>query len=581
MEDEFEEPSGEEVAARAVEDGHEELESRREEAEALDAMALEDAEGANEYTDVDAEAEEVAQALKRAEEEYILFMNRGLRIGNGEGGTKTFAEFKLLHDVKVRMADDDGTTYVATLHSGTYWYDHEQTVYMMVRRAGDNLNELFERISEAVEQGKTEGDIEGEFVANMEVLQVSAYGHVFQLGEVVTWAAMNEAEAAGDRRLFEAIFNAAYTRDEGTIREEPPEPREVVEVHQMRYEDNGLTYPLDKVTERAVSGVTKLDNEPVDVSASNKKEREGAVQVYLTLDMDDADAEGIRTDKPLDRYDLRIMCTMADMYGEAMETGQLERGAAVMTSEQIARRIVRCKGKPTTTQAKNVEERIDRMRRTFVTIDSHEQADRMKGEPVEYLERYAIMADKTNAALLTNGSVGDAYVLYDIPPFIIYANACKQVTKVPAGLLDAVADALHMTERNVKLLDYLIYRCARMRGSTAPADTNFYRINYRTMAEECGVNTSDRKAMQRMRDDAKKILDVLKSDDDRVKVMTEEGGRLKPYIRGWSEYTSEEDRRRGRTTSSPSATGVQIEVWQTTAKFDAAKRRGLKAGTDR
>lgn len=578
MEDEFGEPSGEEVAARAVEDGREELESRSEESAALDAMALEDAEGANEYTDEDAEAEEVAQALKRAEEEYILFMNRGLRIGDGEGGTKTFAEFKLLHDVKVRMADDDGTTYVATLHSGTYWYDHEQTVYMMVRRAGDNLNELFERISEAVRQGRTEGDIEGEFVANMEILQVSAYGHVFQLGEVVTWAAMNDAKAANDRRLFEAIFNAAYTRDETTVREEPPAPREVVEAHQMRYEDNGLTYALDKVTERATSGVTKLENEPVDVSASNKKEREGTVQVYLTLDIDEAEDEGIRTSKPLDRYDLRIMCTMADMQREAVETGQAPDGTAVMTSEQIARRITRRK-RPTAAQVRNVEERVDRMRRTFVTIDSHEQAGRMKNEPVEYLQGNALMAYKTNKAELLGGDIGDAYILRDRPIFIKYAEALGQVTKVPAGLLDAVADSssLNMTERNIKLLDYIIYRCARMRGSTAPADTNFYRINYRTMAEECGVNTSDRTAMRRMRDDAKRILDVLKSNDDRVKVMTEENGRRKPYIRDWSEYTSEEDRRRGR-----SATGVLIEVWQTETKHMADKRRrALNGNADR
>lgn len=579
MEDEFREPSGEEVAARAVEDEREELESRREESATLDAMALEDAEGANEYTDEDAEAEEVAQALKRAEEDYILYEKRGLRIGDGEGGAETFAEFKLLHDVKVRMADDEGATHVMTLHGGTYWYDHGQTVYIMVPRAGGNMGELWKRVEEAVEQGRAEGDIEGEFTANMAFLPLSAYDHIFKLGEVVTWAAMNDAEADDNKRLFEAIFSAAYTRDGAAVREEPPVPREVVEAHQMHYKDDGLTYALDKVTEKAISGVTKLENEPVDVSASNKKEREGTVQVYLTLDIDEA--EGIRADKPLDRYDLRIMCTMADMYGEAMETGQLEHGAAVMTSEQIARRIVRCKGKPTKTQTRMVEERIDRMRRTFVTIDSHEQAGRMRGEPVEYLQRYALMADKTNAARLTNGNMGDAYILYDMPTFVVYANACKQVTKVPAGMLDAVADVMNMTERNVKLLDYIIYRCARMRSSTAPADTNFYRINYRTMAEECGVNPSERKPMQRMREDARRILDVLKSDDDRVKVMTEENGRWKPFIRDWSEYTSEEDRRRRRTTANPSATGVQIEVWQTTAKFDAAKRRGLKAGADR
>lgn len=577
MEDEFGEPSGEEVAARAVEDGREELESRREESATLDAMALEDAEGVNEYTDEDAEAEEVAQALKRAEEEYIRFEGKGFRFENEDGSADVYAEFKLLHDVKVRMADDEGATHVMTLHGGTYWYDHGQTVYVMVPRAGGNMGELFERVSEAVRQGRTEGDIEGEFTANIAFLSLSAYGHVFQLGEFVTWAAMNDAKAANDRRLFEAIFNAAYTRDETAVREEPPASRGVVEAHQMRYEDNGLTYALDKVTERATSGVVKLENEPVDVSASNKKEREGTVQVYLTLDIDEAEDEGIRTSKPLDRYDLRIMCTMADMQREAFETGQAPDGTAVMTSEQIARRITR-RERPTAAQVRNVEERVDRMRRTFVTIDSHEQAGRMKNEPVEYLQGNALMAYKTNKAELLGGDIGDAYILRDRPIFIRYAESLGQVTKVPAGLLDAVADSsLNMTERNVKLLDYIIYRCARMRSSTAPADTNFYRINYRTMAEECGVNTSDRTAMRRMRDDAKRILDILKSNDDRVKVMTEENGRRKPYIRDWSEYTSEEDRRRRR-----SATGVLIKVWQTETKRMADKRRrALNGNADR
>ncbi len=198
-----------------------------------------------------------------------------------------------------------------------------------------------------------------------------------------------------------------------------------------------------------------------------------------------------------------------DAYDKAVLNGVnslLENGTANFTIPMLYHAMTG-KENPTVDEGllKELQRRIERMRRTLITIDlSQEIKAKYLDMEITHpkVEGYLLPMNLISARI--NGRPVRVYHLLDVPPMLAYAKLKRQLATVPLSLLNA---PLNNNATTIPLKNYLIARCESMRNSNNRIKSN--KILFSAIYEELGEQEAGKVRKKRIRDYTQVILDHM------------------------------------------------------------------------
>jgi len=245
--------------------------------------------------------------------------------------------------------------------------------------------------------------------------------------------------------------------------------------------------PKDKVSSKLFNGeITEGEVEVITGKANSAKELSAIVQVFFE------DIANIKLSKQLDYFDYAVFGTVVSLYQEGIEYFTPLTVYRIITGNK--------KAKLTEKMKKEIETRIDKMRRTFVKIDVTKEQQGYKFEKVIF-EGYLINAQKIKA--IHKGKTGEWYQILQKPVLYEYAEAKKQIARLDLKLLNT---PVSKTKETIKLQMYLQRRILDMKSQ--PFLNRDILLD--KVYEECGISVYSggflRKKRKEIRDIIYKIL---------------------------------------------------------------------------
>lgn len=431
-----------------------------------------------------------------------------------------FAAISLNQDLKLHL-------FKQTMHKGVYFMRIDQIEEHQLNIAKIHLHTLTmngEKLKQAFDELEKNNGSEESPQIEMEMVPIvppqrKEQSEPLTLGEAAIWAAINDAEADGDKEKAHRIFDEAYSL--GTVTEENEKPK-------LAQQDIAPVVTHLQGISKLSDSITILEaGEDYTLDMSGKNEGKQAVTTAVRLDYEEQD--GIKISRPMTAYDRLVHDSVATLWAA---------GNKVLTPRQVYHAMTGAKNKPSSKALAEVEASIDKQFRTWITLDYSEEARgrelAFEGEPVkEYKIETHMLAGSKETIRTAKGSEVVGYRLIEAPILYRHDMATRQIISYPQTLLEASSNVASNTARNILIRDYLIKRIKRMRGK-APRE-----IRYATLYEEIGEADANKKARQVIRDSAAKYLDSFK-----------ESG----LIAGWKEYTDKKDAGRRGTAK----TGVII-----------------------
>lgn len=413
---------------------------------------------------------------------------------------------ELLDDVKITAA-------ASTLHAGMYVLPRDLDIKGSAKYVREHkgahvylftleLNELNVNLT-PVEGGKTKPDVSGS--TKIIPIRLSGREEPVSLSEAAVWAAINDADRAGDHDKAQRLFRTLYGIPEQPI------------------ENNPATFKQD--TNKPIShmqGISRVSEQIENVDTNGQtfgirmsgKNESREVITQLSLNYEDG---GVSLSKHMTKYDRSVHDAVATLW---------VAGNRAVTARQVYQAMTGSDSKPKQSAIDKVEESLDKQRRTFVKLDYSQE---LRGKTAEfdgetitaasaYIETYMLNADK-QVITTSNGRSVSGYVFKDAP--VLYKHDCttKQIISYPQALLEATAKVASNTETNMLIRNYLIKRI-----KTMSRNGNGYlskHIKYETIYKAAGNETDSRTQRNRMNETVRKYLDALRDVG---------------MISGWSEY---------------------------------------------
>lgn len=149
-----------------------------------------------------------------------------------------------------------------------------------------------------------------------------------------------------------------------------------------------------------------------------------------------------------------------------------------------------------------LQRRIERMRRTLITIDLSEE---LKANYIEIpitqttVQGYLLPLNLISARI--NGKPVQVYHLLDMPPMFAYAKLKHQLATVPLAVLNA---PLNNNSTTIPLKNYLISRCESMRNANNRIKSN--KILFEAIYAELGEENAGKVRKKRIRDYTEIVL---------------------------------------------------------------------------
>lgn len=251
--------------------------------------------------------------------------------------------------------------------------------------------------------------------------------------------------------------------------------------------------------------------------------RAGSPKVYITLEYDEDVVSTSREITPCDKLYLNAVASLWDATDKAITTRQV--WAALTGSNQ----------NPSPAALEKVEQSLDKMIRTMVTLDIEEQVDRARN-PLQYqdevlsahIETHLLEATKVTLTS-ANGRSVTGYVLKDAPVLFKYDMSIKQVISMPQDVLIAANNANSNSERNLLMRDYIYNRI--MRHDKSNPEKRY--INYESIFKAAGYEHPGYQQARNMRRAIAACLDAYKETG---------------VILAWHPYQSMRDKSLGLTT---------------------------------
>lgn len=251
-----------------------------------------------------------------------------------------------------------------------------------------------------------------------------------------------------------------------------------------------LLYPVDKVNyniwnmlESDEGGKLALE---IDTSNSRRRKREPAIIDYaISFEELEADA---RITKQLTPFDKRVYIAAAALYNA---------GNDVVSVSQLFRAMGNT-GTPAPNQIERINDSLTKMGAARVYLDNTREKKVNKRYPTIKYDA-PLLPFERKSVYINNTLTESAIHFFREPPLITFARERKQVTTIPAKLLES---PISKTDANLRLDNYLLERIAQMKrpNSTAPR-----KILFSTIYDNCGI--TDKKQRQRTREKIQKYLD--------------------------------------------------------------------------
>lgn len=250
---------------------------------------------------------------------------------------------------------------------------------------------------------------------------------------------------------------------------------------------------------KAVNGLPKIPIAPkgetpttAAVTVAKSKGQEIAVNVGLQ-------AEFAPIAPRLTVFDLSVMQAAASIYASGTKT---------FSTNQLYRALIGADAHTRITSKATLEavkKSLDTLQATIITIDAEQQAA-LRGYKgyvwnKSTFKGYMLPMTKLETAYYSGNKLAascDCWRILATPPALEYATTIKQVATIPQEV-KRLPKGVSATVNNICIRDTLLYYIHLNRGKGA-------KLNYSTLFEAAGVDTSDRIGRHRMKKSVKALL---------------------------------------------------------------------------
>ena len=250
---------------------------------------------------------------------------------------------------------------------------------------------------------------------------------------------------------------------------------------------------------KAVNGLPKIPIAPkgetpttAAVTVAKSKGQEIAVNVGLQ-------AEFAPIAPRLTVFDLSVMQAAASIYASGTKTFSSNQLYRALTGADAHTRIT----SKATLEA--VKKSLDTLQATIITIDAEQQAALRGYKGYAWnkstFKGYMLPMTKLETAYYSGNKLAascDCWRILATPPALEYATTIKQVATIPQEV-KRLPKGVSATVNNICIRDTLLYYIHLNRGKGA-------KLNYSTLFEAAGVDTSDRIGRHRMKKAVKALL---------------------------------------------------------------------------
>ena len=216
------------------------------------------------------------------------------------------------------------------------------------------------------------------------------------------------------------------------------------------------------------------------------------INTLVSLEMPEQfELEGIRQ---MDAYDKAVLNGVNSLFENGTQNFTIPMLYHAMTGKE----------NPTVEEPalKELQRRIERMRRTLITIDLSEEI-KAKYFDVEIhdtqVQGYLLPMNLIQARI--NGRQVQVYHLLDVPPMLAYAKMKRHLATVPLQILNA---PLNNNATTIPLKSYLVARCESMRNQKNHVKSN--KILFSAIYEELGEQDAGKVRKKRIRDYTEVVL---------------------------------------------------------------------------
>lgn len=191
-------------------------------------------------------------------------------------------------------------------------------------------------------------------------------------------------------------------------------------------------------------------------------------------------------------FDLSVMQAAASIYASGSKTFSTNQLYRVLTGADAHTKIT----SKATLEA--VRKSLDTLQATIITIDAEQQAALGKYRRYDWNETtfkgYLLPMTKIETAYYSGNQLTakcDCWRIIDTPPLLAYSKTIKQVATIPQKV-KRLPKGVSATVNNICIRDTLLYYIHLNRGKGA-------KLNYSTLFEAAGADTSNRDTCYKMR----------------------------------------------------------------------------------
>lgn len=393
--------------------------------------------------------------------------------------------------------------------------------YMKVVRALSEVDSLFEEPADPDVIGVKESFILYYFTTRPDI-RPSEAGQFTQADKEALIAQYKRFEAF-IVKYFDGVERANAARDgewtaalEAFIADEnPADAQEIIE-HLTSVLPEKYVVPNNKLANTMTKGIIDIGKITLEESRRDAKKLVETTCI-LTYEGDNVHLSGRQ---PFTEYDRNVYNAVSSLYvygdqSHVVTPAMVYRAMTGLTDSE----------KPTAGQLAAVTRSLDKMRFIRARIDCTEELKMRRitlnskqingGE----IDTYLLTADAIKVQ--AGGQTVRAYRIIKTPILYEYAAAVKQVLTLPASVLDvkelnpggSIGARLPNTESRILIKGYLIRRIEGMKGKNGLSNPVISLYDYQRDGEThqglysiAGKPDADRKEMQRIREDAEKML---------------------------------------------------------------------------
>lgn len=393
--------------------------------------------------------------------------------------------------------------------------------YMKVVRALDEVDSLFDEPADPDVIGVKESFILYYFTTRPDI-RPSEAGQFTQADKEALIAQYKRFEAF-IVKYFDGVERANAARDgewtaalEAFIADEnPADAQEIIE-HLTSVLPEKYVVPNNKLANTMTRGIIDIGRITLEESRRDAKKLVETTCI-LTYEGDNVHLSGRQ---PFTEYDRNVYNAVSSLYvygdqSHVVTPAMVYRAMTGLTDSE----------KPTAGQLAAVTRSLDKMRFIRARIDCTEELKMRRitlnskqingGE----IDTYLLTADAIKVQ--AGGQTVRAYRIIKTPILYEYAAAVKQVLTLPASVLDvkelnpggSIGARLPNTESRILIKGYLIRRIEGMKGKNGLSNPVISLYDYQRDGEThqglysiAGKPDADRKEMQRIREDAEKML---------------------------------------------------------------------------